>query len=758
MKLSLQLLVVLFGLLLLPALTVAQDPGEPDTVRVVYSETDPGIDVGVPITIYNDEDIGGYSLGFSWDSPDVSVDSVSYVGSRVPPANYTQNTIDNPSQLVLCGMIDFSSLSPLPTGDGLVFTIWFNVPGGTPDQFVFIDSSFVPPAGEFLLSLTTGASAHPQFIGNNIKIGDPQPPPIIDLSSTSYVFNAEVGGGNPNSQVLNIENAGGQDLEWNATWDQSWLLVNPTMGTAPSVVVLAADIGVLPADTYTDSIEISAAGATNSPQYVEVTLNLTVPPPTISLSPDSFYFQVLQDSANPDPQVMQIENIGQGTLNWTAVEAASWLTLDSYAGTAPSSVTLDVDNTGLGPNVYTTQIEISDPTADNSPQYAVVVFEVFSAFPVVNPEPDSIYAVGSASVDPYDRVLYIHNDGGGVMDWEVSEAEDWMSLSIDTGSAVQGDPSEVIVSFDGSPVFFGQHFADITVTSNNATNSPVVVPVTYWKAENPQTMTVSPSALSFQGVECGTYPGIAPQNFIITKSNSDPNLNWTASYMASWLEVSPTSGPGNAVVEVSIDDAGLAPGVYEDTIVVSSEVTLNQAKKVVVTLTIDPSPPAPDLGLSVDSAAFIFRWTLVGTAYQNIVVYAEGGGCLDWQAAANVPWVTPIPASGTTVETMTLQADAVGLSLGKHEGEVIFTSATAPNSPVNLPVTLWVYTLGDANGDGIVNITDVVYIIDYIFNGGPAPIPLPFVGDADCNHRTDISDAVYLIAWIFSGGPPPCAY
>lgn len=65
------------------------------------------------------------------------------------------------------------------------------------------------------------------------------------------------------------------------------------------------------------------------------------------------------------------------------------------------------------------------------------------------------------------------------------------------------------------------------------------------------------------------------------------------------------------------------------------------------------------------------------------------------------------------------------------------------------------YTCGDADGNQIVNISDAVYLISYIFGGGPAPEPL-LAGDADCNQIVNISDAVYLISYIFAGGPAPC--
>ena len=65
------------------------------------------------------------------------------------------------------------------------------------------------------------------------------------------------------------------------------------------------------------------------------------------------------------------------------------------------------------------------------------------------------------------------------------------------------------------------------------------------------------------------------------------------------------------------------------------------------------------------------------------------------------------------------------------------------------------YICGDANADGIVNISDAVYLVTYIFSGGPAPVPL-LSGDANCDGVVNISDAVYLISYIFGGGPAPC--
>ena len=62
---------------------------------------------------------------------------------------------------------------------------------------------------------------------------------------------------------------------------------------------------------------------------------------------------------------------------------------------------------------------------------------------------------------------------------------------------------------------------------------------------------------------------------------------------------------------------------------------------------------------------------------------------------------------------------------------------------------------GDANSDGTVNIGDAVYIISYVFRGGPAPQPLQ-TADANCDGASNVGDAVYIISYVFRSGAEPC--
>ena len=63
---------------------------------------------------------------------------------------------------------------------------------------------------------------------------------------------------------------------------------------------------------------------------------------------------------------------------------------------------------------------------------------------------------------------------------------------------------------------------------------------------------------------------------------------------------------------------------------------------------------------------------------------------------------------------------------------------------------------GDVNGDGSgPDIADLVYLVSFMFSGGPPP---PCMDEADIDGSggvPDIADLVYLVAYMFSGGPPP---
>lgn len=74
-----------------------------------------------------------------------------------------------------------------------------------------------------------------------------------------------------------------------------------------------------------------------------------------------------------------------------------------------------------------------------------------------------------------------------------------------------------------------------------------------------------------------------------------------------------------------------------------------------------------------------------------------------------------------------------------------------PSSPCADP-----FIRGDTNGSGSVDISDVIFLLDYLFSSGTTPSPEE-AGDTNADGMLDISDAIYLLVFLFDSGAPPAA-
>ncbi|MFH1372594.1 MAG: dockerin type I domain-containing protein [bacterium] len=69
-------------------------------------------------------------------------------------------------------------------------------------------------------------------------------------------------------------------------------------------------------------------------------------------------------------------------------------------------------------------------------------------------------------------------------------------------------------------------------------------------------------------------------------------------------------------------------------------------------------------------------------------------------------------------------------------------------------VTLIGHTSGDLNGDGSVDVSDLAYLIGYLFGDGPPPV-VDGAADVDDTCDVNVGDVTYLVAYLFAGGPQP---
>ncbi len=135
---------------------------------------------------------------------------------------------------------------------------------------------------------------------------------------------------------------------------------------------------------------------------------------------------------------------------------------------------------------------------------------------------------------------------------------------------------------------------------------------------------------------------------------------------------------------------------------------------------------------------------------QPVSAVTEKGKQLKWQV------VSSGSDCGTGGVTYRLGAQD-GCELCGTVGQLAVGPGSSPSYGVNSGYwqeDLQPYGRGDVNKDGIIDVADVMYLINYLFIGGSAPDPL-WLGDATCDDVVDVADVMNLINYLFIGGSAP---
>ncbi len=104
--------------------------------------------------------------------------------------------------------------------------------------------------------------------------------------------------------------------------------------------------------------------------------------------------------------------------------------------------------------------------------------------------------------------------------------------------------------------------------------------------------------------------------------------------------------------------------------------------------------------------------------------------------------------SDSSTASFNFSADVTSLSLlADIDGDGDLDTAIVPTFEAG-------FRRGDANNDSRVSVSDVVYLVNYLFKGGPPPTPL-IAANVNCDTSVSVSDVVYLINYLFKGGTPP---
>jgi len=264
---------------------------------------------------------------------------------------------------------------------------------------------------------------------------------------------------------------------------------------------------------------------------------------------------------------------------------------------------------------------------------------------------------------------------------------------------------------------------------------------------------------------------------------------WTLSYKATedtvWTELTQSSTPADNEPLFSWDTSGLAEGWYELRLAVYSTRKLVVQDTVMVNMTYVPcgdvdasfdvdfrdvdyfvawlwgGGPAPfqmraadvDLSLQVDPldvnylSNYVFEeghapcaWTIGDVDHDFWVEEDDVDYFVEWLYQGGP---APKPLESADVDC-SLQVDPLDLN---YLSQYIYQSGPEPG--------LACYVRGDFNHVGGVNYDDVIYLRNWLWEGGPPPMPLESA-DVNCSGQVDALDLSDLVQYVLYGVPTPC--
>lgn len=148
--------------LLLFAGVLSAQVSEVDSVWIDSIGSESGQSVVLGVYIKNSDYNKGIQVPLSYTYPDLIIDSVSFVGSRVENKFLKIIQFDPAQALINIGAVNLSGDS-LDSGRGLFASIHITIPPEFPTQVIVFDTVFIPPESHLLFVSASNYSYTPQF-------------------------------------------------------------------------------------------------------------------------------------------------------------------------------------------------------------------------------------------------------------------------------------------------------------------------------------------------------------------------------------------------------------------------------------------------------------------------------------------------------------------------------------------------------------------------------------------------------------------
>ena len=428
-------------------------------------------------------------------------------------------------------------------------------------QIGYVGGEYEP--GEHVLEavLTAGnASGSPVAVPITLLV---EAQPVLSVTGGPVALHHVKGCTIPDIPPLQIENQGGGPLDWQVGAPAGFEAL-PSNGSGPASVSLTYFGGDAhePGD-HELTIVVAAVSALQSPSQVPFGLQVEAQPET-SVTGGPLAFSHVVGFPLPEPQYLDLANVGGGEFNWTVqVPAGFEATPEAGAGPQAVKVALVSEDT-FGPGDHQAELSIVADCAKEVPVIAQLLLHVESqpSLLVEGPALAFSHVVGFPLPEP--ASLTLSNKGGGPLLWTATPPAGF-AVEPPDGSG----PAQLALSLidpDAYPP--GDYSLDLSVAATNALDSPNLLPIALHVDPSP-VIGVPEQPIVFTGLadEFASAPvSVTPENL------GGGQLHYTVTTQTPWLKAVPSEGgPGTSFeIQVLPDQVPYESGSFDGEIVVKT--------------------------------------------------------------------------------------------------------------------------------------------------------------------------------------------
>jgi len=412
---------------------------------------------------------------------------------------------------------------------------------------------------------------------------------------------------------------------------------------------------------------------------VLVTSAAASPAASLVPSPSTLTFSGTYQGPNPAAQNIQLSTSGTGTIVWSAVSTASWLTVSPTTGSGAATLQASVNMAQLSGGTYNATIRIGAFGVGNSPQSIPVSLTVVVPPPAIVLSPASMdFVAVTGKPAPATQALNITNGGFGSFSWTAGTDSSWLTVSAGSGST----PAAVNVGINSTGLAAGTYTGHVSISATGVPNSPQSIPVMLSVVNQDFTETFTDLGTGWVISPLGLGSGWSVKNGVYSFNGSGlslscaGNTNWSdysfdtnvqLSNLSNWPggvrgRVNPSTGAGYAVWLYPGSGLAILYRVSQWSVNGSGLATLAQSA-----LTFDTN--AHDLQMIFQGSQISVYWDGRFLMTASDASFSNGYVCMDADSQ---------PISYSNVRVSAVQAPAV---LSALPTTVVFSASPGSMSP-----------------------------------------------------------------------------